>query len=205
MFEREDRLRDVCLAITALLTVAGTVGTGFSPYLLVEMPLVLIALSADMRHLVLVAANTDFGPVLALGVPRRALGLATMYGLGLHYGPTMLGMLEEKAPRLGGVLAWCERLLARRGALILVVAPAYTFGALAGIARVRPRWFFPAMFAGQTLYIAVGYFFGEQLRAFTVPLLGFLKEHLVPSTVACVVLVAAIQVASRLRTAKNEG
>jgi membrane protein DedA with SNARE-associated domain len=204
VFDRENRVRDVCLAVTALLTVAGTLGTAFSPYLLVEMPLVLVALSADVRHLVLVAANTDFLPVLIVGVPRRALGMATMYGLGLTYGQPMLGMLEEKAPRLGGALRWCERLLARRGSFILVVAPAYTFGALAGIARLKARWFIPAMLIGQAVYITAGYFFGEQLRSFTVPLLAFVTEHLVASTAVCVAFVAVLQIGSKLRKRGSE-
>ena len=193
------QIRRITIAAVAIITLLGTIGSALSPWLLVRMPLALVALSPDVRHIVLVAANAEFLPVLAISEPRRVAGLFAMYGLGWCYGPMALVYFEQKAPRLGGALRWAERLFERFGALLLVVFPAYTFGAFAGAARTPLRIFVPAMLLGQAIYISTSYYFGGVIRQWTVPFVGFLREHLVVSTLICVALVAGSQLWSRLK------
>jgi len=198
------QLRRLTIGAAAVITLLGTIGTALSPWLLVHMPLMLVALSPDVRHLVLVAAAADFLPVLLVSEPRRAAGLLAMYGIGWFYGPVALAWFEQQAPRFGGVLRWCERQFARFGAPLLIVFPMYTFGALAGAARTRFRVFLPAMLAGQAVYITTSYYFGDAMRGWTKPFLAFLGEHVVAATAICVVAVALQQGWSRLRKRSTE-
>ncbi len=200
------RGRHLAVAAVAVITVMGTVGTALSPYLLVRQPLLLIALSPDVRNIVLVAAQADFLPVLAVAEPRRAMGLFAMYAMGFFYGPLAIAWFEQRSARAGRVLRWLERLFARLGAPLLVVFPAYTVGALAGVARTRLRVFVPAMLVGQVVYIGVSYFLGDAAREWTTPLVRFLGEHLVESTAVCVAAVVIHQVWSRWgRTGPKDG
>jgi len=189
--------RRLVLLAVAVVTVMGTLGSAFSPALLVHYPLALLALSPDIRHLVLVAAQVDYGPALAAGLPRRAAGLAAMYGVGFFYGPVALLWFEQKAPRLGGALRWFEALFARFGAPLLVLFPVYTLGALAGAAGTRLKVFVPAMLLGQALYITAGYYLGDAVTEWTQPFVRWLTEHIVASTLVCVALVGAQQLWSR--------
>ncbi len=193
------RLGRVTVIAIAALTVMGTVGSAFSPWLLVRHPLWLVALSPDVRHIVLVAAHSPFAPVLAVGVVRRAAGLVAMYGLGRYYGPTVLRGFEQRAPRLARTIRWLERWFARIGAPLLVLFPSYTLGALAGAARTRVPVFVPAMLLGQVAYVTASYYFGDAVRVWTLPLLAFLQRHVVASTAVVAALVLGQQVWSRTR------
>lgn len=191
------RARRLVFAAVAVVTALGTIGSALSPWLLVRHPLLLVALSPDVRHLILVAPQLPFLPVLVVGVLRRAAGLGTMYALGSLYGPLAIPWFEQQAPRLGKAIRWLERLFARLGAPLLVIFPIYSLGALAGAAGTRLKVFIAAMLAGQTLYVTSGYYFGDAIRGWTQPLLRFLGEHLVASTAVCLGAVALQQLWSR--------
>lgn len=195
--------RRYALIAVAAVTLLGTVGSALSPWLLVRQPLLLLALSPDVRHIILVAAHADFLPVLAVAQPRRVLGLFSMYAVGYFYGPVATAWFEQRAPRFGGVLRWLERQFARFGAPLLVLFPSYTLGAIAGAARTRLPVFVPLMLLGQVAYITSSYYFGDAIRSWTLPLLRFLTEHLVASTAACVGLVLAQQLWSRWRSGRS--
>ncbi len=192
------RMRRLSVGLMAAITAIATVGSALSPWLLVEHPLALVAFSPDVRHLVLLAAQADFGPVLAVSLPRRALGILATYGVGYFYGPVAIAWAEHRAPRFGAALRWLERQFARFGAVLLVVYPSYTLGSLAGAAGTPMRVFVPAMLVGQFGYIAAAYYFGDAVRDWTQPILVFLTEHMVASTAVCVGLVLAWQVKRRL-------
>jgi hypothetical protein len=197
--------RGVILGFVAFVTVLGTLGTALSPWLLVRYPLVLVALSPDVRHLVLVAAHCDFLPVLLIGGVRRAAGLIAMYGIGRLYGPMALDWFERQVPRLGGPLRWLERLFGRVGALLLIFFPVYTVGGLAGAAGTRLKAFVPAMLLGQALYISAAYYFGDAIRLWTLPLLEFLTEHVVGATLVCLGLVVGQRLWSRRSSSESPG
>ncbi len=189
--------RRLAIAFVGFITLLGTIGSALSPWLLVRHPLVLVALSPDWRHILLVAAESDFLSVFAVSEPRRAAGVLSMYGLGYFYGLRVIEWFELKAPRLGSFLRWLEELFERLGAPLLIVFPSYTLGAMAGAARTRFRIFLPAMLAGQAVYISTSYYFGDALRDWTKPFLRFLADNLVVSTAVCVALVLGWQLWSR--------
>ncbi len=199
------RLRVAVVLLFVTITASGVIGSAFSPYLLVEHPLLLIALSPDVRHLVLVAADVPFLPVLGIGEVRRGVGVIAIYGLGAIYGPALVSWTAARGPRTAGLVQLLERGFDRFGALLLILWPFYLGGLLAGAARYRFSRFLPATLLGQVVYIATSYHLGDRLSAWTEPFVRFLDEHLVVSTAVCVVLVAAHQAWTwaRLRRARG--
>lgn len=187
------------MVLFVVVTTAGVLGSAFSPYLLVHHPLALIALAPDIRHLVLVAADTPFGPVLGVGGVRRALGLLTTYGMGALYGPALVQWTVARHPRTGALVRVLERLFERFGAALLILWPFYAGGLLAGAAKYPVSRFLPAMALGQLGYITASYYVGDSLSAWTGPFIQFLSEHLVASTAVCVAAVAGQQLWSRWR------
>lgn len=197
LVEGSPQLRRLTLGAVALLTLLGTIGTALSPWLLTHAPVALVALSPDVRHLVLVAAKVDFVPVALAAEVRRAAGLIAMYGIGWFYGPRAIAWFEAQAPSVGGLLRRLERWFARIGWPLLIVFPVYTLGAFAGAARTKWRAFLPAMLLGQFLYIAAAYYFGDAIQDWTKPLLEWLAKYVIEATATCVAGVAGYQVYRR--------
>src|SRR4051794_28559566 len=80
------RVRSATLALLALLTLLSLLGVALAPYLLVNHPLALIALSPAGRHVVLAAPNVNSAALITIGTLRRLLMSVGMFGLGLLYG-----------------------------------------------------------------------------------------------------------------------
>jgi hypothetical protein len=99
--------------VLAVLTLASLLGTALSPYLLVERPLVLVALAPEARHVALAAAAVDALPLIAVGTSRRVLMALASYGLGILYGASAITWVEQRYPRLARLVRFLERLFAR--------------------------------------------------------------------------------------------
>lgn len=184
--QRERRLAIVLFTLT---TLVGGVGTALSPYLLVHHPVWLIALSPDMRHIVLGAASLDLETMLMVCVPRRIFGMYTAWALGAAYGATALGFIEGRYPRVLRAVRFIERAFVRTGPILLVVWPTYTLSLIAGVVRT-PLWrFLFATCFGQFFYTLASYYFGTEISDFTDAFLIWLRAHVVETTVVCVSLV----------------
>ena len=127
------RERRIAVAVVALTTLAGGVGTALSPYLLVHHPVWLIALSPDMRHIVLGAASIDLETMLMVCVPRRIFGMYTAWALGAAYGGAALGFIEGRYPRVLRAVRFIERTFVKTGPMLLLVWPTYTLSLIAGV------------------------------------------------------------------------
>lgn len=197
--ELAPRLRRFAIAWAAGLSLLSTIGAAASPYLLVNSPLLLVALSAESRHLLLAAGRAELLPLLAVGTARRFLSMTSTYGLAAVYGFTVVRWLERRYPRLGAVIRWVERLFSRVGLPLLVFAPTYTVNAVAGAARAPLGPFLVATFLGQGLFVWVTVVFGDALTPWTEPLLNFIEENLLATSLVMAALVAAQQIWTRRR------
>jgi membrane protein DedA with SNARE-associated domain len=193
------RLRTAVFALLSVVTAASLLGTALAPYLLVRSPLLLVAISAAAHHIVLAAASTDPVPLLAVATVRRVLTCVGAYGLGFLYGREALGWLDRRYPRLARFVGWLERLFARWGVWLLVPAPAPTVALVAGAARSGFIAFLIAVTLGQALWIGLTVYVGDALAVWTDLLTTYLGEHLLESTLVCVVLVTLQQALSRRR------
>ncbi len=181
-----------------MVTVTSLIGTALSPYLLVKSPLLLVALSPAAHHVALAAATVDPAPLIAVATLRRVLTGLSAYGLGYLYGDAALQWIEQRHPRLARLVRFVERLFARFGVALLVVAPAPTVAVLAGAARSRLSLFVVALTLGHALWNTVTQFLGDTFARTTDLLTDFLGEHLLESTLACVTIVVLQQALTRL-------
>lgn len=193
-----NRLRTAVFALLSVVTLASLLGTALAPYLLVEAPLLLVAISPAAHHVVLAAASVDPVPLVAVASARRVLTCISAYGLGFLYGRGALGWVEARHPRLARLVGWVERLFARWGVWLLLPAPTPTVALLAGVARTRFVLFVIAATLGQVVWNAATVSVGDALAVWTDRLTSFLGTHLFESTLVCVALVALQQAWARL-------
>jgi membrane protein DedA with SNARE-associated domain len=192
------RFRTAVFALAGVLTVASALGSAFSPYLLVKSPLTLVLASPAAPHVVLAAATVAPAPLIIATTLRRALAGVAAYGLGFLYGRAAIEWLETRYPRLGKLVAWVERLFARSGLWLMVLAPAPTLALLAGAGRYSFARVVLALVLGHAWWAVLTYYVGNALTAWTDALTDLIGENLLESTLIAVALVALQQGVSRL-------
>jgi uncharacterized membrane protein YdjX (TVP38/TMEM64 family) len=199
-----NRVRTAVFALLSVVTAGSLLGTALAPYLLVKSPLLLVAISPAAHHVVLAAASVDPVPLVTVATVRRVMTGVGAYGIGFLYGRGALGWLEQRYPRLARFVGWIERLLARWGVWLLILAPTPTVALLAGAARSRFIAFVIAITLGQALWNAVTVYVGDAIAFWTDLLTTFLGEHLLESTLVCIALVALQQALSRLTRRRRQ-
>lgn len=198
-FDAPPRVRRAVLAMLGLLTLANLLGTAFAPYLLAKAPWVLVLLAPEGRHVILATPILSPVPLIAVSALRRLLGLGVSYGIGAIYGDAAVRWIEQRYPRFGAFIRFLERQFVRFGAALLIVAPLHSMSILAGAGGTKLLTFLVAALAGQVVLLTGTYLFGNALSAWTEPLLEFISENVIATTLACVALVALQQIVSRLR------
>jgi membrane protein DedA with SNARE-associated domain len=167
--------------------------------LLVRQPWLLVLLAPEGRHIALAAGSLPALPLIAAGSLRRVLGLAASFGIGAIYGDAAVRWAEQRYPRLAPFIRFLERLFGRFGALLLLVAPLHSISVLAGAAGTRLVAFLLAALMGQAVWVTITFYFGDAITVWTEPLIAFLSENIVESTLVCVGLVLLQQLVSRFR------
>lgn len=179
----------VALAFPAM--VAGRVlGAAISPLLFAHLPVLLIAMSPFLIHLVAVApllSEAVYFPVAIVVTTVQAM-------IGYHFGRTLgseaLAWIMERVP-LPPV--WVERLLkwVRRLSVPAVCAvPGPVMGTVAGVAKVPRRIFFVLVAPAQIAWVSAAYFVGEALLEYIAVGRGFVIAHAPGLTVLTVLLVS---------------
>lgn len=198
------RLRSFIWGLFLLLTLASLLGTALAPYLLVKSPLLLVALSPAAHHVALAAASTEQVPLIVVATLRRVLTGVGAYGLGYLYGQAGIAWVEQRHPRLARLVRLVERLFARIGVALLVLAPLPTVAVLAGAARSRLISFLLALSVGHALWNTGTQYLGDAFARRTDLLTAFLGEHLLESTLVCVAVVALQQAVARLMRRRTQ-
>ncbi len=179
--------------------VIGTLGTAFLPYLLVHHPILLLLSSADGRNVVLLTPTLDASILVPIAVVRRVLAMLSTYGLGLLYGRALLEAAGRKTPRLHQLLVRFERVFVAYRAPTLVLWPSYTCCTVAGVTRTPLRTFLPWMALGQVAFVLFWYVLGNAASRWTDLLVAWLRGHIVETTVVCLLVIGAQQLASHVR------
>lgn len=181
-----------------MLAGASLLGTVLAPYLLVESPLLLVAISPAAHHVVLAAASVDPSALLLVATLRRALTGVGAFGLGAVFGPRAVGWVARRRPGIGPWLSSIEKGFARFGVMLLCVAPTPTLAFFAGVAARPLRRVLPALLFGHTLWNCAAYYLGDALASRSQRLVAFLGEHLLVSTLLCVAFVGSQLLLRRL-------
>lgn len=178
------------LLIRALIVlfIVGTTGGALSPWLLVEAPLLLVAFSPLPRHVLMVAPQVDFLPLLAIVVLRRQLACVVAYFVGETYGERAIAFVQGRRPWLGRWLRKLMEWFGQAGILLLLLAPNLT-AIFAGARRMRMAIFVPASLLGQIWVATATYYLGDSLRDYIDPVIAFVREHTGVLTVSMVAIV----------------
>lgn len=196
--ERKRPSRRVLLLLVVpivAVTVVGTVATALTPTLATHHPLLLIALEARNRNLVL-ARHVDLVPFVLVGTVRRLSSDPLYYLLGRLYGDGAVRWLERRSGG-GPFVRLTERLFARLGYPMVFLFPGAVVCSLAGATGMAPLPFLAANVAGTVGAVVALRLFGDVLASPVDAVLRFFDRHLVATTAATVGLVVVWVVLAR--------
>jgi len=180
-----------------VITAMGLLATAFTPALATRHPLLLIALDARNRFLVL-ARHVDLVPFVIVAVLRRSLSDPLFYLLGRLYGEGALRWLQKKGG--GGELVVLTEKLFKRAAYPMVFAfPGAIVCALAGQTGMSPAGFVIANVAGTLTSVLLVRRFSSTISSPVEGLLRFFNRHLVATTCVSVGLVVLSLVLNRVQ------
>ena len=185
-----------CLAVIATSAV---VGNALAPTLLVRHPLLLLALNATTRHLVLTSTSIDLVPYVVVGLGRRLLEDPFLFLLGRWYGDDAIAWVDDKVGG-GAYLRAVQRHFHRVGWLLVAVAPGGVVCVLAGISRMRTAVFLTLNVVGTLVTIALLRRFGGTFSGPIQVLLDFSADNVVPLTALSLGLTALWLVRRRRRS-----
>lgn len=169
-----------------VFTALGIIGTALTPALAPHHPLVMIALEARDRNLLL-ARHVALVPFVTVGLVRRLASDPFFYLLGRYYGDNAVRWLEGHGG--GSMVRATERAFRRAAYPMLVIFPGAVVCALAGDAQM-PALVFAAILVARTL---VALFVIRWLGSvFSGPIDGVLRafdRYVVPATAVTIVVV----------------
>lgn len=129
------------LAPIAVMVVASYTADALWPSLVESNPLLLIALSAKNRYLVLVVNALPAWEYYVVGTLRLLLPDPFFFVLGWLYGEAALHWMERRTPTVGRIMRTLERWFGRWGAPLVMLFPNNYVCAIAGAARMSPLRF----------------------------------------------------------------
>jgi membrane protein DedA with SNARE-associated domain len=196
--ERPDRRRLLAVSIP-LAAIAGSavVGNALAPTLVVNHPLLLLALNATIRHLVLTSTSVDFVPFLVVGLARRLTEDPFLFLLGRWYGKDAIAWVDAKVGG-GRYLAFVQRNFHRVGWLLVAVVPGGVVCVLAGASRMRTAVFVVLNVTGTVATILALRRFGDDFAGPVDATVAFVGDNVVVLT-ALSILLTALYVLRRRR------
>jgi len=180
-----------------LITTMGLIASAFTPTLATKHPLLMIALDARNRFLVL-ARNVDLVPFVIVAVLRRSFSDPLFYLLGRFYGDNALRWLQKKGGA-GDLVPLTEKLFKRAGYPMVFAFPGAIVCALAGQTGMSPVGFMATNVAGTLTAVFAVRRFSSTIASPVEGLLGFFSRHIVATTAVSVGLVVLSIVLNRFQ------
>lgn len=184
-----------------VIATAAVVGNALAPPLAVNHPLVLLALNATTRHLVLTSTSVDFVPYLFVGLGRRLLEDPFLFLLGRWYGDDAVAWVDAKVGG-GRFLSFVQRNFHWVGWLLVAVVPGGVVCVLAGASRMRTAVFLVLNVGGTVATILALRRFGDVFAGPVDATLAFLGDNVVVLT-GLSVLLTGLFVLRRRRSAQG--
>jgi membrane protein DedA with SNARE-associated domain len=189
--EEAARRRRLTLLLVPIgvLVVASNVGSALAPSLVNDHPLLLLALDARIRHVVLVSGLLDPVSYYVVGTLRLLLSDPLFYLLGYWYGEAALQWVEKRSGGVGRFLRKAEGFFGKAAYPLVFLAPNNYICLFAGAARMHPAVFLTLNVSGTLTRLALIRYVGDIFDGPRDSVLGFIREYQLPLTVAAVVLV----------------
>jgi membrane protein DedA with SNARE-associated domain len=202
---RVDRRRLALLLVpVVVIAVVSSVGDALSPTLLVDAPLLLVALVPRNRFLVLAAPQLDFWPFFLVGMVRLALTDPLFYLFGRLYGDAAISWTERRAGAPGSVRR-LERWFRRAAYPIVAIAPNNIVCVLAGATGMSVVGFLLANLGGTAVRMVLIWWVGD---LFSEPLLDVIefvgRYRWILTAVTVVIVVWSVVRARRRRRSEIE-
>jgi membrane protein DedA with SNARE-associated domain len=181
--------RTLLLLIVPILVVvaSGFVANAFFPTLSTKHPLLLIALDARNRFLIL-ARDVDLVPFVVVAVLRRSISDPLFYLLGRFYGDNAVRWLEKKGGG-GQLVVITEKLFEKASYPMVFLFPGAVVCALAGTTGMNPVAFVACNLAGTVTAVMAVRIFSASIASPVEAILGFFRRNLVLTTSITVALV----------------
>lgn len=190
----------VIVVLIVLFWVLGTVANALAPQLLVDRPLLLVALEPRNRYLLLTAGRVDLVPYLIWATFRRIASDPVYFALGAIYGDRSLRWLESQAgPRGVRVLRFIERWYARAARPMVFLFPGLIVCVLAGATGMRTRTFLGWNLAGTIAAVLVLRAFAQSLEEPVLAITDWVEANQTWLTVVTVGAVVAYLLWQRRR------
>jgi membrane protein DedA with SNARE-associated domain len=163
------------------------------PILLVEAPLVLLVLSPILAHLVLTGAILSPWVYFSAGIATSIVQSLIAYWFGLKLGDRARVWLEGRGAATHAATTRLLEWMKKAAPVVLLSFAGPPVCALAGVSRVRPAVFYPAMLAAQLLWVGLCYWFGAAVTEQIEQVRAFVGRHLIELTAIALVLVGGRQ------------
>jgi len=197
--------RTLILLVTPiiLITTLGLIASAFTPTLATEPPLLMIALDARNRFLVL-ARRVDLVPFVIVALIRRSFSDPLFYLLGRFYGDNALRWLQKKGGA-GDLVPFTEKLFKKAGYPMVFAFPGAIVCALAGQTGMAPVGFMVTNLAGTLTAVFAVRRFSSTIASPVEGLLGFFSRNLVLTTAISIGLVVLSLVLNRVQDKLDPG
>ncbi len=197
--------RTLVLLVTPIVVIStmGIIATAFTPALASRHPLLLIALDARNRFLVL-AREVDLVPFVLVAVLRRSFSDPLFYLLGRFYGKSALRWLEKKGGG-GQLVVLTEKFFSRAAYPMVFFFPGAIVCALAGQTGMAPVGFLITNLAGTLAAVLAVRVFSDAISSPVEGLLDFFDRNIVVTTTVTVCLVVLSVVLNRAQGKLDAG
>ena len=175
------------VAPIVVITSMGLIATAFTPALAARHPLLLIALDARNRFLVL-AREVDIVPFVVVAILRRSFSDPLFYLLGRFYGDGALRWLQKKGGG-GDLVVWTEKLFKKAAYPMVFAFPGAIVCALAGQTGMSPVGFMLTNLAGTLTAVLAVRRFSDAVSSPVEGLLDFFDRNIVVTTAVTISLV----------------
>jgi membrane protein DedA with SNARE-associated domain len=178
------------VAPIAIATTAGTVGNAFLPTLLRTHPLLLIALDARNRQLLLVTSKVSFLSFMVVGTVRRFVSDPFFYGIGRVYGDSAVRWLERRSGSAGAYIRTVEKAFHRADWLFVLLWPGALVCTLAGATAMNVPLFVVLNLIGTVAVVYLLWASGDVFKGPVTAVSDFISANYIWLTIISVLLTA---------------
>jgi membrane protein DedA with SNARE-associated domain len=186
-------LKLLVVPIVALIVISN-IGDALAPKLVESNPLLLIAMNARNRNLILVTNQLDAFSYYAVATARLLLSDPLFFLIGYWYGDTALSWMESRTKTYGSMLRQWERWFQKASYPLVFIAPNNIICLLAGAAGMSAPAFFIINITGTITRLYLIRWLGEAFERPIDDVLDFIARYRVPLLVVSISFFAVMMV-----------
>jgi membrane protein DedA with SNARE-associated domain len=188
--------------IVALIVISN-VGDALAPKLVEDNPLLLIAMNARNRNLILTTNQLDAVSYYVVASLRLLLSDPLFFLIGYWYGDTAIRWMEQRTKTFGTMLREWERWFARAAYPLVFIAPNNVICLLAGGAGMRVGTFFLLNVSGTFARLYLIRVLGETFEKPIDAVLDFIARYRAPLLAVSITFFTIVMV-RELRQGKED-